>query len=41
MGGVALIVLSSGFDAISTHGHAGQPTAVSLGGPTVGVKDIL
>ena len=29
MGGVALIVLSSGFDAITTHGHAGQPTVVS------------
>ena len=41
MGGVALIVLSSGFDAITTHGHAGQSTAVSLGGPPVGVKDFL
>ena len=41
MGDVALIVLSYGFDAITTHGHAGQPTAVSLGGPPVSVKDFL
>ena len=41
MGGVVLIVLDSGLDAITTHGHAGQPTAVSLGGPPVGVKDFL
>lgn len=33
MGGVALIVLSSDFDAIGTHGQAGQPIAASMGGP--------
>ena len=33
MGDVALIVLSYGFDAITTHGHAGQPTAVSWVAP--------
>lgn len=42
MGGViVLIVLSSGFDAIATHGQAGQPIAASIGGPLVGVKDFL